>query len=110
MASRKKVYKIIFHNQDKVYEIHARSVGQSPLLGFVEISDLIFGEKSKVLVDPNEEKLRAEFSGVESFLIPMHAVVRIDQVAKEGANKILAEGQNNVAPFPSPILTPRRSD
>lgn len=111
MPTRKKIYKVIFHNQGKIYEIYARNVTQGDLLGFVEISGLIFGERSKMLVDPNEEKLEAEFSGVESCLIPMHSVVRIDQVSKGGANKILAEGQaSNISAFPSPILTPRRND
>ncbi|MBI3773178.1 MAG: DUF1820 family protein [Gammaproteobacteria bacterium] len=111
MAAKKKVYKVIFHNQGKIYEIYARNVEQGDLLGFVEISGLIFGEKSKMLVDPGEEKLEAEFSGVESCLIPMHAVVRIDQVTKEGHNKILAEDQGgNITAFPSPIIAPRRND
>jgi len=35
-------------------------------------------------------------------------VVRIDEVDKEGANKIYAvgDGESNVSPFPVPVYTP----
>ena len=35
-----------------------------------------------------EEKLKAEFSGVKRTFVPLHAVVRIDEVEREGVNKI----------------------
>ena len=47
----KKVFRIVFHNQGKVYELHAREVGECRLMGFVEVAGLIFGERSAVLVD-----------------------------------------------------------
>lgn len=112
--ANKGVYKILFHNRDKVYEIYAREVAQSPMLGFVEISGLIFGERSKVLVDPTEEKLQAEFEGVESSFIPINAVIRIDKVAQEGQNRILpgtGSGPGTVTPFPNSTFTPpKKSD
>lgn len=100
------IYKVIFANQGKVYEVYARGVSQGALFGFVEVEGLLFGEKSQVLVDPAEEKLKSEFEGVERTYIPMHAVVRIDQVAKQGTSKISdAEGgAGNVTPFP--LYTP----
>lgn len=98
----KQIYKVIFHNQGKVYEIYAREVAQSGMLGFIEIGGLLFGEKSTVVVDPTEERLKAEFEGVKRAYIPMHSVVRIDEVEKQGINKILprADGDSNVAQFP----------
>ena len=99
----KRVYKIQFHNHGKVYELYARDVHQSAMLGFIEIEGLIFGERSAVVVDPSEERLKNEFAGVERTYIPMHAVIRIDEVEKEGANKIIAiEKGENVTPFPVP--------
>jgi len=101
----KKTYRITFHNQGKVYEIYARSVHQSGLFGFIEIEKMVFGEKSSVVVDPSEEKLKNEFEGVTRTYLPMHAVVRIDEVEKTGPSKIMdAEGGGNVAPFP--VFTP----
>jgi len=57
-----------------------------------------------VLVDPSEERLKSEFAGVKRTYIPLQAVVRIDEVEKEGTNKIvaLASSQGNVSSFPVP--------
>ena len=100
-GKRKHIYKIAFHNQGKVYELHAGEISQGELYGFVEIADIIFGERSTLLVDPSEERLKAEFSGVKRTFIPMHAVIRIDEVEKEGVNKISSADGSNVTPFPT---------
>jgi len=108
MAKKKHIYKVVFHNQGKVYELHAREVSHGQMFGFVELADIIFGERSAVLVDPSEERLKTEFEGVKRTYIPMHSVVRIDEVEKEGANKIVSaeSGAANVTPFPVPLYTP----
>ena len=52
-------------------------------------------------IDPSEEKLKSEFAGVNRLMLPMHAVIRIDEVEKRGQNKILdIETTSNVTPFP----------
>lgn len=106
----KNVFRVIFHNHGKIYEVYAKSVNQGSILGFVEIGELLFGEKSSVVLDPTEEKLKAEFQDVTRSYIPMHSVIRIDEVVNKGTNKILpaGEGDGKVAFFPSPILTPKR--
>ena len=76
----KKNYRVIFYNNEDVYEIYASHVFPSEMYGFIEVEELLFGERSKVLVDPGEEKLKAEFSGVKRSYIPMNAIVRIDEV------------------------------
>jgi hypothetical protein len=86
--SKEKLYRISYINQDKVYEIYANHVGQSELFGFIEISQLVFGEKSTLLVDPSEEKLKSEFDGVNKFHILIQSVIRIDEVDKRGTAKI----------------------
>lgn len=106
--SKKAVYRIVFHNQGKLYELHARHVSHGEMYGFVEVADIIFGERTAVVVDPSEERLKSEFEGVKRTFVPLHAVIRIDEVKKEGVNKIVAagEGANNVTPFPLPMYTP----
>ncbi len=101
--AKKHVYRVVFHNQGKVYELYARSVSQGELYGFVELGEIIFGERSGVLVDPSEERLKAEFKAVKRTHIPLHAVIRIDEVEKGGANKIISDGGDsaNVTPFPA---------
>jgi len=101
------IYKVIFFNQGQIYEIYARQIYQSDLYGFIEIEELVFGEKSKMLVDPGEEKLKSEFDGVKRSYVPMHAIVRIDEVDKEGASKIReAKAGSNVTAFPMPAFNP----
>ncbi len=85
----KSIYRIAFLNQDKVYEIYAKHVFQDDLYGFVVAEDFIFGENTSIVVDPAEEKLKAEFEGVKRSFIPMHEIVRIDQVERRGVAKIL---------------------
>lgn len=100
------LYKLIFLNQGKVYEIYARSVGQGELFGFIEVEELVFGERTTVVVDPAEERLKSEFETVKRTYIPMHAVIRIDQVEKQGVSKISSIDGDNVSQFPLPMYTP----
>ena len=107
MAAARHIYKVIFMNQGKLYEVYARKVSQEGFWGFIEIEQMVFGERGGVVVDPGEERLKTEFEGVKKSFIPMHAVVRIDEVAREGTAKIVAlEGAANVTPFPTPVYTP----
>ena len=101
-------YKVIFYNQGQIFEIFARQIYQSDLYGFIEIEELVFGERSGMLVDPSEEKLKAEFDGVKRSYLPMHSIVRIDEVAKEGVGKI-SEAKGNIAPFLMPAFNPKGS-
>jgi hypothetical protein len=101
------IFKVIFHNQGKVFEIYARKVGHGSLFGFIEVEELIFGEKSTVVVDPSEEKIQVEFAGVKRTYLPLHSVIRIDEVRKSGTAKVLAaDTSSNVAQFPFPVYTP----
>jgi len=105
----KKVYKVIFHNQGKIYELHASNVSQGSMYAFVEIEGIIFDEHTELLVDPTEEKLKAEFAGVEKTYVPMHSIIRIDEVSKQGSNKIVdADNSGNITPFP--FTMPPKSD
>ncbi len=100
------IFKVIFVNQGKVYEVYCRKVGHGSLFGFVEIDELVFGERSTVVVDPTEERIRNEFTGVKRSYLPLHSVLRIDEVKKQGASKITSlEGSNNVAQFPVPMFS-----
>lgn len=102
----KRIYKIVFVSQGQVYEIYARNVGHGSLFGFVEVEKLVFGERSSVVVDPSEEKIKTEFAGVTRTYLPMHSIIRIDEVEKQGASKISKLEGGNVAQFPVPIYTP----
>ena len=102
----KNLYKITFSNQGKLYEIYAKSVSNSNLLGFIEIESLVFGEKTSLVVDPSEEKIKTEFEGVKRTYIPMHSVLRIDEVDKEGVSKVSNAEGNNVTQLPNTVFVP----
>lgn len=94
------IFRIMFVNQGKVYEVYARKVTQSDLFGFIEVEELVFGTRSSVVLDPSEERIKAEFEGVKRSLLPMNAILRIDEVKKQGVSKISAWEGSNVAQFP----------
>jgi len=100
--SRQHIYKVIFFNQGKIYEVYAKNIHQSGMFGFLEIENLVFGTRTSVIIDPSEEQLKSEFSGVSRTYIPLHSVIRIDEVEKEGQVKITAasETRANIMPFP----------
>lgn len=99
--SRRRVYKVIFFNQGKVYELFAERVDSSHLYGFVEASGLFFDTDSKVVVDPTEERLRAEFADTEKLMLPLQSVIRIEQVRKRGKCVIRDRGTGEkVTPLP----------
>ncbi len=99
------LYRVVFMSQGQVYEIYAREVTHGALFGFVEVEQLVFGERTTVVVDPSEEKIKSEFEHVKRTYLPMHSIVRIDEVDKQGASKI-SKIDGNVAQFPMPIYTP----
>jgi hypothetical protein len=101
------IFKVVFVNQGKVYEIYVRKVSHGSIFGFVEVEDLVFGERASVVVDPAEERIQAEFAGVSRSYLPLHSVLRIDEVRKQGVSKISALEGSNVAQFPlGPFMPP----
>ena len=100
------IFKVIFANQGKVYEIYAKKVTHGTLWGFVEVEELVFGEKSSVVVDPSEERVKTEFAGVTRTYLPMHSILRIDEVRQQGVSKVIAADSSNISHFPIPVYTP----
>lgn len=100
--SESAIYRIVFINDGKSYEIYAGNVQQGSLYGFIEVEKLLFGNRSGLLVDPSEEKLKTVFDGVKRTQIPMHSIVRIDEVEKQGVAKISEAAGSVVTPFPLP--------
>lgn len=101
MADADCIYKVIFLNKNEVYELYARQIFQSDLFGFLEIEEFVFGERSQILIDPAEDKLKQEFTGVKRSYIPYNAIVRIDEVEHEGVAKVSEwKSGSNVAHFP----------
>jgi len=41
----KTLYRVLFYQQGKMYEVYVRGIFQSELYGFVELEDFVFGER-----------------------------------------------------------------
>ena len=108
-SSKKTTFRIQFHNNNKIYELYAHEVSQSQMAGFIEIGEIIFGEHSKVLIDPAEEKLKNEFANVKHTYIPHFAVIRIDEVEQGGKNRILDNDGASISQFPGSASIPHNS-
>lgn len=107
--SKKATFRIQFHNNNKIYELYAHEVSQSQMAGFIEIGEIIFGEHSKLLIDPAEEKLKHEFANVKHTYIPHFAVIRIDEVDQCGKNRILDSDGASITHFPGSASIPNNS-
>jgi len=99
--AKKRLYKVIFLNHGKVYELFAEGASSSGLYGFIEISGLVFADSDGLVVDPTEEKMRDEFKGVKVLHLPMHSVIRLEEVEQRGACLIRdRESGEKITPFP----------
>ena len=103
-AMSKPLYKVIFLNHGKVYELYARKVASSALWGFTEVGDLVFDVHDGLVIDPTEERLRDEFGAARVLHLPMQSILRIEEVEKKGKSAIrdAETGENVVTPFPVP--------
>ena len=81
--SKETIYRVSFISQGEVYEVYARNVSQGGLFGFIEI----------------------EFEGVRRTYVPLHSVLRVDEVEKAGRGRITS-GEGKVASFPMAIMPP----
>ena len=103
----KRLYKIIFLNGGKVYELYSEGVTTSGLWGFVEVSDLVFDSVEGLVVDPTEEKMRQEFEHAKVLHLPIQSVLRVEEVEKRGQCLIRdSKSGEKVTPFP---VSPQRS-
>ena len=106
--AEKRLYKVVFLNNGKVYELYARGVASSGLWGFIEVSQLVFETTAGLVVDPTEEKMRQEFEHAKVLHLPIQSVFRVEEVKKRGACLIRdRESGEKVTPFP--LTPPNRS-
>ena len=102
--AKKGIYKIVFVQLGEIYEVFAGAIYQSEMYGFVEIEDYMFDQNSQIVVDPSEEKLKAEFKGVNRSYIPVNCIMRIDEVDKRGNAKIKQNKNGNITSLKSTIF------
>ena len=104
--SDKTIFKVVFMSQGQVYEIYARHVDHGELFGFIQVEELVFGERTTLVVDPSEERIKSEFENVRRTYLPMPSIIRIDEVDNHAISKNSNLEGGNVAQFPLPVYTP----
>lgn len=109
MNKKDPIYRVQFVSNGERYELYVKQLTQGSLFGFIEIGDFVWDTHTSVVVDPSHEKLKSEFADVSSTYIPMHNVLRIDAVEKQGIAKI-TQLSDKVTAFPNPIYTPKKGD
>jgi hypothetical protein len=107
MSKVQPIYKVQFVNSGQRYEVYVRELQSSQVFGFVEIADFVWDNHTELVLDPSHEKLKDEFAKVKRTYIPMHNILRIDQVEKQGSAKI-SQLSDKVTALHSPIYTPKK--
>ncbi|SHO57794.1 DUF1820 family protein [Vibrio quintilis] len=107
MTKPKALYKVIFIQAGKQYEVFVRELHSSNIFGFIEIGDFVWDTQTTIVLDPSHEKLKDEFTAVDHTFLPMHCILRVDRVAQNGTAKII-ELNDKVTHFPGPVYTPKK--
>jgi hypothetical protein len=86
---RKKLFRVQFSTGKKDFDIKAQEVKESEFFGFLEVSDFVITDPTKVVITPEEDTLKKEFESVKRILIPYQHVKRIDEF-EEDEKKIVS--------------------
>ncbi|MBT8039978.1 MAG: DUF1820 family protein [Xanthomonadales bacterium] len=103
-----KLYKIVFLNSGKVYELYSEGVTSSGLWGFIEVSGLVFEKTDGLVVDPTEEKMRQEFEHARVLHLPIQSVLRVEEVEQRG-QCLIRDRKSGEKVTPFPVSGPSRS-
>ena len=101
------IFKVVFVNQGKVYEIYARKVSHGTLFGFIEVEELVFGERSSGRRSTRRGAHQGRIRGGQT-----HAICRCTRSCastkceKQGVSKVSALEGANVTQFPVPLYPP----
>lgn len=106
------VFKVVYVEDESIVELYAKHVSESDMFGFIAVEELIFGENATLVVDPSEERLKEQMRDVKRTYIPVHSIMRIDEVEKEGVAKIKPIAKNNqkVSSISSSLYLPKKGD
>jgi hypothetical protein len=107
MSELSALYRVQFISGGERYELYVKELVTSNVFGFIEIADFVWDTHTELVLDPSHEKLKDEFADVKRTYVPMHNVLRIDQVKKQGSAKI-TQLSDKVRALNSPIYTPKK--
>jgi hypothetical protein len=110
MNKQNTLYRVEFISGGERYELYVKELMSSAIFGFIEVAGFVFDTHTELVLDPSHERLKDEFASVERTYIPMHNILRIDQVKEQGSAKItpFSDKVDKVTAIHSPIYTPRK--
>lgn len=98
------LYCITFKTDNEVYQLHCRNIVESPYYGFLQVEDFLFRDQRKYVIEPQDDKVRREFGGLNKTTIPFHSILRIDEYEeKEVYSPFL---KLEASPDPDHLATP----
>lgn len=80
------VYRTVFTHLDQVFTLYSRGVSEETLVGFIEVDDILAVSQEIILSSENQATQNLYIEQMESIkrtYIPMHAVVRIDEMSRK---------------------------
>lgn len=88
------LYRIVFQGADEHCELYAARVAQGHLPAFLEIDQIVFGERPAGTASAAQERLRSALAAAKRCYIPLARVVRIDEIAYEAVHQARDEPTN----------------
>ena len=90
MTTNQIKYHVVFVQKDLVCELDAMYISEESLMGFVELDEIISAPHNNEAssVDPKKEEYMRKFKGVKRTYIPMHNILRIDEIDMSPGDKI----------------------
>lgn len=85
------IYRIFFSQQDEVKVIYAQYISEETLVGFIEADTLLDYDPSTAIVDCSE---------VRRCYIPLHTILRIDEVQPQASVNKTEKIADNVSHLP----------
>jgi hypothetical protein len=80
------VYRTIFTHLDQVYTIYSQGVSEETLVGFIELDSILLVTQDIILSSENQtahEPFMKQIESIKRTYVPMHAVVRIDEMTRK---------------------------
>ena len=78
----KNIFRVHFTWKEKQYELKARSLDMTHPY-FVSIMDLVLPEEGGVLINPADDEIRRNFSGVRQLMLPFQSVSLIEEFTED---------------------------
>ena len=93
--NEKPIYRILFVEQEEVKEIYAQYISEETLVGFIEADTILNQGSRKPALSPNQ---------VRRCYIPLHTILRIDEIITEKTVK-----EDNISHLPHAFKKPLKS-